>query len=368
MPCTCGELIQGTQDGLPFLVSCPIDSYSRVKVTITRGQGDHERRREAPGGYRRAGVYPLPPRIEPETPDAGLSPAIPSVQNAEGDKPLPYTSGRAGQPPALPEKVDRVCRAPGRNGKPGMSSTVKAYKAAASALKYLGLENTPFDLEVSCPLPPSKGFGSSTADVVGAISAIAEAVGRPLSPAEIARLAVAVEPSDSTMFPGLAVIDHRGCRRWEELGPAPPLLVAVLDFEGTVDTEDYNARLDLSTVYALESEHSRALELLRKGLRYHRLDLIGEAATASARANQLLLPKSQLEAVIALGIDCRAIGVCAAHSGTALGVLFASNEMEQATRFQERAEKKLEELSCSWVATMVDGGARVPLISAWKKE
>lgn len=281
VPCTCGELVQGMVEGVPFLVSCPIDRYSRVRVAL--------------GGD---GISANPP------------------------------------PP-------------------------KALEAAARTLALLGCKGVPFSLEVSCPLPPSKGFGTSTADVVGAIAAAAEAVGRALSPEETARLAVAVEPSDGTMFPGLALFDHRRGSRWEALGPAPPLLVAVLDFHGVVDTLEYNARLDLAGLHALESEHARALKLLRKGLQERRLELVGEAAAASARANQQLLPKPQLEAVVAFGHDCGALGVCAAHSGTALGVLFSPGEMGRAHRLLGEARGRLEGLRRAWISRMVDGGARV---------
>lgn len=36
-PGTCGELVQGTIDGLPFLVTCPIAVYARVRVWLVPG-------------------------------------------------------------------------------------------------------------------------------------------------------------------------------------------------------------------------------------------------------------------------------------------------------------------------------------------
>jgi L-threonine kinase len=343
VPCTCGELVQGAFNGLPFLVSCPVDRFSRVRVSITLSHDDCAKWLTPPPGS--AGRWPARPH------------------------PLPYVLGECAVEAG---ELSRACYQAGGglggNGKPQKTSNAKAFRAAASTLEYLGLNDVVFDLHVSCPLPPSKGFGTSTADVVGAIAAVAEAVGRPLSPGEVARLAVAVEPSDGTMFPGLALFDHRGARRYQDLGPAPPLLVVALDFEGAVDTEDYNARLDTAQLHAMEKEHSHALELLLDGLRYHRLELVGDAATASARANQRLLAKPQLEATIALGRECLSLGVCAAHSGTALGVLFAPGEESRAKLFRKRAEEQLEGLSDCWIATMVDGGARLPVTSARKQE
>ena len=152
--------------------------------------------------------------------------------------------------------------------------------------------------------------------------AAAGAAGHTLRPEEIASLAISVEPSDSTMFPGLALLDHRGGSRWEPLGPAPSLLVAVLEFGGEVDTVAYNGGLNLAALRERGRDHARAVELLRRGLREGRLDMIGLATTLSAWLNQELLPKPYLEAAVELAGRHQALGVCAAHSGTALGVLF----------------------------------------------
>ncbi len=282
VPCTCGELVQGVLGGVPFLVSCPIDRYSRVRVTL----------------------------------------------NADG-------------------RPEDGC------------VSQKARRACAATLALFGIGNVPFTVDVTCPLPPSKGFGTSTADVVGAIAATACALGAVLSPEEMARLAVSVEPSDGTMFPGLALFDHREGSRWEALGATPPMLVAVLEFDGVVDTVDYNARLDLAGLRSLEPDHTSALELLREGLRRGRIDLVGQAATTSALANQRLLPKPQLEDVVALACDCRALGICAAHSGTALGVLFGPGETDRARRLLAMTRRRLAGLERGWISMMVGGGARV---------
>jgi len=38
VPGTCGELVQGFLDGAHFLVTCPVDLYSTVSVTLYQGQ------------------------------------------------------------------------------------------------------------------------------------------------------------------------------------------------------------------------------------------------------------------------------------------------------------------------------------------
>lgn len=279
-PCTCGELVQGVLDGEPFLVSCPIDRYSRAKVGLD-------------GGPTAAAASP------------------------------------------------------------------KASRAAEATLASLGHGGRSFNLEVSCALPSSKGFGTSTADVVGAIVAAAAAAGVTLAPLEVARLAVSVEPSDGTMFPGLALFNHRSARHGIVLGSAPPLLVAVLEFEGSVDTLEYNSHLDMGYMRSRESGYARAVDLLRRGLDADRWDLVGQAATLSARINQRMLPKPELERAIQLGEEHGALGVCAAHSGTLLGVLFGPESEHRARDLLAVAPDRLDGLESCWTARLVNGGARL---------
>ena len=39
LPGTCGELVRGRIEGVPFLVSCPIDRWSVVEVQLSHGMG-----------------------------------------------------------------------------------------------------------------------------------------------------------------------------------------------------------------------------------------------------------------------------------------------------------------------------------------
>ncbi|MCL4370755.1 MAG: hypothetical protein M1380_07580, partial [Chloroflexi bacterium] len=105
-------------------------------------------------------------------------------------------------------------------------------------------------------------------------------------------------------------------------------------------------------------------ELLRRGLEGNRWDLVGQAATLSARINQRLLPKSELERVIRLGEEHGALGVCAAHSGTLLGVLFSPENERQARDLLAVAADRLDGLEGCWSTRMVNGGARLVSVGA----
>jgi L-threonine kinase len=196
----------------------------------------------------------------------------------------------------------------------------KAGAGVAAALRRLGAD-VGARVTVRSPIPRSKGLGSSTADVAGAIAACALALGRPLPPDEIARLALSVEPTDGSVFPGIVLFDHRRGDTYEWLGEAPAMSVVMLDGGGEVDTVAFNRVDRASLLRSLEPEHVEALALVRRGLATGDPALIGRGATLSALANQRILPKPELPRVLDAARQIGAAGVCVGHSGTVIGVL-----------------------------------------------
>ncbi len=206
----------------------------------------------------------------------------------------------------------------------------KVRRALALYLDRAGLATVPCRLSLASSLPPGKGMGSSTADIASALAAVAASAGVPLGPRELAGLALQVEPSDGTMFPGIALFDHRRGRVWGSLGDPPPLEVLIYDPGGGVDTVAFNARSDLARLNrAKEPEVREALALVRRGLDLARTgrhraaaEFIGAGATLSALAHQRILYKPRLEEVVRLARQAGAVGVTVAHSGTVMGILF----------------------------------------------
>ena len=244
LPGTCGELVQGTLDGEPCLISCPIDSYSIAEVRFQ--------------------------------PCVGW---------------------------AVPEHAP------------------KTRAALQAGLAYLGRATSGGYVRLQTELPHGRGYGSSTADIGATLYALGQAAGRALAPSEVARLAVLVEPSDSSLFPGLALWDHRYGHVYEDLGTPPALTVIVVDPGGVVDTLAFNQLDHRGVLRQLALQHREAFALLRQGLQQHNLEAIGAAATLSARAHQAILANPLLETTLALARNVSALGVCRAHSGTLLGLL-----------------------------------------------
>ena len=237
--------------------------------------------------------------------------------------------------------------------------TPKSVAALRAALAHLGRPEMGGQLRICSDLPRAKGMASSTADIAATVYALAEALGERVEPCEVARIAISVEPSDSLMFPGLALFDHRGGQVYEDLGPAPPLKVVVLDFGGTVDTLAYNRRYRADLLRKMVAGHQEALTAVKTGLRRGNLADIGYGATLSARVHQRILYKPQLETVIGLAREVGALGVNVAHSGTVIGVLLdpAHADGPATTAYLAAHLPGLESIS---LHRMVGGGPRLP--------
>jgi len=245
LPGTCGEWVQGTLDGVPCLVSCAIDWFAEVAVSLDPA----------------ASTWEVPP-----------------------DAP-------------------------------------KAAVALRLALSARGVATSGGRLKLTNPLPRGRGYASSTADVAGAIYAVGRALGAPFRPEEAAALAVRVEPSDSTVFPGLALFAHRDARFHRVWGCLPPLEVVVLDPGGEVDTLAFNACDHHAALVRLASEHRDAFQMMEAGVVEGDACLIAAAATLSARAHQAVLYSPLVEECLALAPRLGALGVVRAHSGTLAGLI-----------------------------------------------
>lgn len=281
VPGTCGELVQGSLDGTPCLVSCPIASYSVVEVHYGVGSG-----------------WSL---------------------------------------------------------KPGLAKTTAALRYG---LQYLDLADSSGCVRLSSALPHGRGYGSSTADIGATLFALGHATGRALLPAEVARLALRVEPTDGSLFPGWVLWDHRGGQICEELGAPPLLSVIVLDPGGEVDTVAYNRRAHAPILRMLAAQHREAFALLREGIKHGDAAAIGAAATLSAVAHQDLLPNPLLDLALRLAQDIGAVGVCRAHSGTIIGLLIDPHETEMSNACR-LARQRCPETVDIYGLSVIGGGPRL---------
>lgn len=197
----------------------------------------------------------------------------------------------------------------------------KSVRAINQLMRRIGTE-VRGRIEIRPGAAVAKGMGSSTAELTGVLAVAARSVGRILSPDELADLALEVEPTDGLMFPGICCFDHRRGRIRQPLGPAPDLKLVVVEPDETLDTIEFNQR-DLDPHFRRHGQTIAAcFELVKQGLRTSDPEAIGRGATGSARCNQEVVFKPLLDAAIGAAARFGGYGVCVAHSGTVLGLLF----------------------------------------------
>ena len=238
----------------------------------------------------------------------------------------------------------------------GMTKTLRAMEAflrgRPSTVKRYTLER----LEA---LPEGKGYASSTADILAALTCLSTLEEVPISPEEATAIALSVEPTDSTAWRGLALLDHREGRVMEFLGPAPSMAVLVLDRGGAVDTEAFNRRDMGPYLASRRALHEESLALIRQGVEDGDPEMVGRGATLSAKASAELLGQAFLEECLELCGHLGGYGVCGAHSGTLFGILLPPEAKE---RREEIAQKTARLLTPGWrgeLRSLISGGPRI---------
>jgi L-threonine kinase len=206
---------------------------------------------------------------------------------------------------------------PGGSGISAPADSPKARRAVSATLDYLGAAGMEASLSLDSRLPRGKGMASSTADVAAAIAATGAALDRELSPAQVAEIALGVEPSDGVMFPNVSIFDHRKGRIAVTLGTPPPMRVVVLDFGGSVDTLEFNRTDRDGDLKRLGPRMAEAVSLIKDGIVRGDPLRIGHGATVSAVANQEVLFNPHLEPVLELSrrVGARILFVIPAEAG-----------------------------------------------------
>jgi uncharacterized protein involved in propanediol utilization len=213
----------------------------------------------------------------------------------------------------------------------GSDETINVYphdkiKAAAAARLTLDFLNSSGggELILQSSIPVGHGYGSSTADVVASIRAVAAALKVQLRPSSIGRLAVAAEhASDAIAFDDHAVLfaQREGTVIENFDGSLPPLLLVGFKAKGgaPVDTLQLPpARYDSTEI----QEFGVLRALVARAVRLQDPNLLGRAASASASISQRHLPKQGFNMAVEIAARAGACGIQVAHSGSLFGLIF----------------------------------------------
>lgn len=177
--------------------------------------------------------------------------------------------------------------------------------------------------DISC----GKGMASSSADIVSSLRAIADALGKRITPQEIELVLRQIEPSDGVMYEQSVIYNHLNVSLIKKLGSLPKMFILAVDQGGEIDTVSFN---DRSKKYSVKekNEYSLLLSDLEQSIIEQDINKLGSISTTSALLNQARNPKIHFDWVQSLADDISSPGIICAHSGTMLGIILSPRKNE----------------------------------------
>lgn len=202
--------------------------------------------------------------------------------------------------------------------------SAKTLAAARHALAELGVAEPCGVLTIRRPAAPGLGAGSSTAETLGAVRAVATAHGVRLPPETEARICLEAEGAvDPLMHDRPCLFASRQGRVLRQL-PGLPAMLCVGGFAGPPRETDAGADdfAEMGATFGAAAEALAAGDLVA----------LGKAATASAEANQARRPNPAFPALRAAAERLGAAGVALAHTGAAIALILPPDADERPAR------------------------------------
>ncbi len=167
-----------------------------------------------------------------------------------------------------------------------------------------------------------KGMASSTADIGATIAATLGLIKKELPSEEIARLASAIEPTDSIYIEKNSIFNPLNGEVIKYLGNITNSRVVILEPNKTLNTMRIRKTPNYKKIKMQNKDIIKiSFNLLEDGIKNNNLYDIGKACTFSSLANENIHKKEGLEKIIEISKSYGAYGVNIAHSGTVVGIL-----------------------------------------------
>lgn len=287
----------------------------------------------------------IPPVMDMEAADSVAKVPAEGVSQGSPGPPRPGREGRGTAPGTCGEFAQGILS----DGTPfhvtcpiNKSATVVASLREAKALKILGLGEHHRKLELAIQhtvelldlgavevmvrhwsdLDIGKGMGSSTADVLAGVRAIADAAGESLTPETEGRVAATVESSDGSMYPGIAAVNHKTCELVETWDWSPEFVIVMLVPNNSVDT----ASIPFLGQEKLAEEYDDLLERMNGAVQSRSIAEFAEQSTRSALMNDEFLLNPYSRNIRSRLDEFGALGLNVGHTGTVCGLLFANTD------------------------------------------
>lgn len=216
----------------------------------------------------------------------------------------------------------------------------RAFRATCQHFQIPEKEIPPVTLTVSSTIPVAKGMASSTADIAATIVATSTFLGFTMTPTTLVKICLLMEPTDSTVFPSLTLLDHLKGETIIESDFTPTFGVLILEPSDILVTEVFRKDNHKELLLKQASKLETAFDLYEQAVKEKSISKLGEAATISAVANQLILPKKRFSDIYAIAETFNILGINVAHSGTVVGLMYDQMKTDSKELLSVLKEKK----------------------------
>jgi L-threonine kinase len=214
-----------------------------------------------------------------------------------------------------------------------------------------------YQVEVCNQIPLGKGMASSTADIAGVLYGLYHLYEISINPEEIAKLCVAVEPTDSIIFESTTLFDHINGDKIISFPWLMDLDVLVLEPDYQINTTDFRKA---KKEQISNKSPSKALALFKEGMTSQSIQKICEATFLSAKENQEILEKPYLMEIYNTMASFGCYGINVAHSGSVIGVLMDKKRVDINQLLNAlKAKGCLSYYKKQYVVKMIPGGSQL---------
>lgn len=166
-----------------------------------------------------------------------------------------------------------------------------------------------------------KGMASSTADVVAAVRAVADAFEKEVNKEELIEIVRQIEPCHGVMYPGIHVVSLESGRIVQKLGWCPRYLVLLVIPPNRLGQR----RVSFEGRERYVKDYEKMLERLGNAAKKKDLKAFAKESLKSAELNQQFVPSPVFKELSGRFEDLGALSVAISHAGTVAGLLYEDN-------------------------------------------
>ena len=225
----------------------------------------------------------------------------------------------------------------------------KSQQAFTILQKKFNIKISPdISIKINSNIPVEKGYASSTADIVSVCKLFFVVSGLNLNQqqinAEIIEVLKVIEWSDYLLYEGISCYYQREHQLISTYPTNLGLKILGIEEDYKVNTEEFHNTYGENRDKA--AKYSLILNKMHRALKNNDYFQIGKLATESSLLNNDVLPKINMQRIMSHLDESSALGICVAHSGSLIGLLFSKLQPNFIQNWELAKNKLVKENIC----------------------